>query len=171
MMRHYRFTEYTQLLFFSLLQSHSNNSLNSCWIYLPQIHATMMCRKGFPNDLPEKITCQSQVDSNPWILLPELGAIPARGIDLPEKPPSPTQNPQAGPGPPFPPRAQRNGGGGGGWRLTRLANASWTGTFPFILPYMVNLHVLYDTTYTHSIKNGLMNKSITILPVGAGNIC
>ncbi len=141
-MRHYRFTEYTQLLFFSLL--HSKNPLNSCWIYLPQNPATMMCRKGFPNELSEKITCQTQVDSNPWHLLARIRCDSSSRDWLARESPLPHSESPSRTRPANPPRAPCNGGGGGGGRLTRLAYASWTGTFPFILPYMVNLHVLYE---------------------------
>ncbi len=37
-------------------------------------------------------------------------------------------------------------------------NRNLYGGRSFHSPYMVNLHVLYDTTHTHSIQSGLMNK-------------
>jgi hypothetical protein len=84
------------------------------------------------------MSCRTQVGFQPAELgpdfpLPELGAILARGIDLPEKPPSPAKDSQAGPGPLSPPpphrlRVWEEGGGAG--EPTRPARASQTGTFP-----------------------------------------
>ncbi len=121
-----------------------------CWNHPPKWPAKIIRRGNLP-DLGATLTR--------GIYSPEIGAISTRGIGLPENPPSPLRIPRQDPArhPPPPQHLRMPEEGGGGRRLARLAHASWTGTFTFI-PSHEQLHIPYDTTYTHSIQSGLWMK-------------
>ncbi len=147
-MQFYRSTECTQFtsLFFTLL------FLKPAWFTCHENPPNKCAEITRRNDPPEKIRRGNLPDScatlTRWIYSPELGAISTRGICLPENPlprsESPGETQPATLPPPQQLRTRKEGGGGR--RLTRLAHASWTGTFTFIsLTWMV--------TYSHMTQH------------------
>ncbi len=122
------------LLFFSLLQFHPKTHWISAEFTCHKTPPNWCAGKAWSNNSP-KLLAEPKCDSNPRFLLARNKCDSSSRYWLAREPPFPAQNPQERPGPPsppLPPAAPRNGGGGGGGRLTRLAFASWTGTFPFI---------------------------------------
>jgi hypothetical protein len=137
------------LLLFSLL----------CFSLNP-LNLQFTCHENLPNKCAE-ISRQKNLswqfagfmfDFNPLNLLAKNRRHFNSRLLLAREPPFPAKNSQARPAPPPfppPPPTPPMEEGGGGRRLTRLAHASWTGTFTFIpLTWMVT-H-FYDTTYMHS---------------------
>jgi hypothetical protein len=127
-LQHY-ITSYIQCLWWDITGPR-NNTQFSLLFFLSKI----ICRNNLPN--PSATPTRG-------FYLPELGAIPACGIDLPERTPLPrSESPsktQPATLPPSPHQLCVTEEGEGGGRLTRLAYASWTGTFPSISFYMFDM--------------------------------
>jgi hypothetical protein len=166
---YYRSTEYTQftLLFFASIS----------FLKPTEYLLNLLAMKPRQIEVPEwlaKITCRTQVRLQPADFpCQNQVRFQLAGLTCQSNPSPPLRTPRQDPArhsPPSPPPALHNGGGGGGGKLTRLAHASWTGTFPFI-PLTWPIYIFYMTQqYSHPIQSGLMNKSITILLLGEGII-
>ena len=111
------------------------NPLNKC---------ANLTRQIDPPSRPAKMSCHGNTPNSPANI--------TRQIHMPEIPPSPLKIPQAGhdlpASPPSPPGSANGAGGGGGEQVLLLS--------------LECLHILTDTTYTHSIQSGY-NKYINIL--------